>query len=534
MAGQTNIIVDGSSEMNLMKAIIDYINKKMNGSPSDKLKKEFAKWLGDKGLESCVLTIVKNQVATDLEDKIIKANIPYMTMKTPVGVAFIVKDEDKERFMQMQYDVLSMRPEFYAACTVNQAVARAKSEHQQQMAHIQVGSQSEAEELVSRINQEGKGVVASICHNPANGPFRYDVLININDAVKKNGADIVRLELQWALKQGDRDIFDMRSDQAAYDLNEMKIMLLELGMGHGVSIVDQMNTSDIRVDITPNGAVFKKRDQYGGWNEERRIPDDEGFTMPVFDVNDAAYHTSENKSRLAQFEMAMRAGIKDIRNMRVVTIEDADRMCCRTIEQAMDDIRIIDNLNNGINKYKYGSNQDNSGMFIPIMNVNRPTRPDISRNCNINNAQKRNYAWYKDKGESMVEAINEEAHRQALMVPGFDMMSPQMRRQVLIHMTEEILQKKELPTIKEYLYSPEAPTGTELFYENFVKNFTDQREVDGLNVDFLALSEIEGQPNRFKDYVVEIEEADKAKRRIEKEREREKEVEEEIEKEEEE
>lgn len=507
MAGQTNIVVDGQSEIALVKSIIDYISKRLNGSPSDELKKEFIKWLKGHDLASCNQTIVKKQVAEDIEKKLTEAKIPYMTMNTPVGIMFMTKGTDKERFLQIQHDVLCMRPEFYAACSVEQSLRRVKQENAQEMALIRVGTQAEAEELIARINQEGKGIVASMCHDPDRGPTGYDVLINTKDAIKKNGADVVRLELQWALKQSNRDINDFRSEQALYDLNEMKIMLSELGKGHGISIIDQMNTSNLRVDITPNGATFKQRGQYGGWNEVRTIPDDNDFEMPIFDPNNPLYHTEDNKSRLTQFEMALRAGIKDIHNMRVVGIENAERLCNRTLQQAAEDTKKIDALEG--NQWQYGIEAYENYQLDSTLNPNRRTRPDFNRNSNASAEQKKSYTIYKAQGEAMVEAINEEAHRQAGLIPGFDIMGPEKQRLALVNLTAEILEKRELPAITEFLHMSNASgVDTKTWYDNLINNFKDQIEQDGITVEFIKVRDIEGQPNRFRDYLVETKEAE--------------------------
>lgn len=220
-------------------------------------------------------------------------------------------------------------------------------------------------------------------------------------------------------------------------------------------------------------------------------------------------HTPENKQRLSQFEMALRAGIKDIHNIRVVDIASAERLCNRTFKQAKEDVEKIDSMPE--NTWKYGLENYDNYQFKTQLDPNRRTRPDFSRNTNATQQQKLEFAIYKAQGEAMINAVNEEAHRLAYLSPNFETASLKQKHQILSQTALRLLEEKELPAIREFLNInediPNNKVGTFVteWYNNLISNFKDQTEADGINVEFINVRDIKAQKKRFQDYYVETE-----------------------------
>lgn len=118
----TNIVMDGSETYELCQKLLKALEKGVEKAEKDKyaeMIKKIGGYVQNGG--QLYFNLTPGRYADRIEDKLDEAGIPYIKMPNGHGdVAFAVKEDDRDAFMQIQEDVFAVSTEYKQTITVKE------------------------------------------------------------------------------------------------------------------------------------------------------------------------------------------------------------------------------------------------------------------------------------------------------------------------------------------------------------------------------------------------------------------------------
>ena len=376
MAGQTNIIVDGSSEYEVVRQMLAFIDatlESMGKTEEAKMARKLLDYMGnDAG--KIIYKLVDNKYTEEFKERLKEEGIPYMMSHDNRGnAAFFVRDCDQEKFMTLQNDIFKLHSEFYAQMTVKEMCDIERRKGSKTVIELAVDNQPDADYLQAKLYSGEQGIVAAVADYPESDNQRKGYKMYVDpDSVFKDGkdlskaADLGTLEFEWAFERADPDYMDYQMDQSRYDKNEIDILMNALERGEHVCVVNEVNDQDnpYKIEFKYGTAMILQKQKDGRWRTERDLEIPKDFS---------------NKDEVRAFKAALRANLEKIHNMRVVTPERAEEIEKKTSDELKEEIMKEDQ-----DPYIYGIHKPKDVEYnITGVEEKRPHRPNIEYNLVI-------------------------------------------------------------------------------------------------------------------------------------------------------
>ena len=200
MAGNigTNVTTDGSSEMNLLKSILSEIEKWIDSremTEKAQLNKKMAEYLLQDKVPICASVPGKN--AKDLENLIIAQGIPYISFKNEASgdYLFIVREEDKEKFEQLQREAFSKDGSLFRSQTEKNMLEVGLHGKEKEVIKLTVKNDAEMSMLQAKLANQN--IVYGVCEIEG----EKSIVISPDDLARLNGKDLISFEMEWAMTQ---------------------------------------------------------------------------------------------------------------------------------------------------------------------------------------------------------------------------------------------------------------------------------------------------------------------------------------------
>lgn len=280
-----------------LRQILSWLSEKISEQPDKRgiLAKAFNKYISTPGSSACFQE-VEAKFAAEIEQKLQDMDIPYLMF--PVNgtnnYAFVVGEPDRERFVEIQMDVLSMSTEYARECTAMHVMNLAAKSMDSQVVKVSIGDPDML--IVAKQKAFESKLIAGVLdkYNSSGGGELY---LRKQDMFKANGHDLAEFEMRMALIQsyGDNSKEDLldRLEVAQYDASLSNDMVANILKGEDCVIG------------TPTGA-----------DENGRIPFPKQpyieFKNGVLEVNGTEVEGLEAlKREPAKLEMFITKSIKD-------------------------------------------------------------------------------------------------------------------------------------------------------------------------------------------------------------------------------
>ena len=284
MAGNigTNVTTDGSSEMNLLKSILSEIEKWIDSremTEKAQLNKKMAEYLLQDKVPICASVPGKN--AKDLENLIIAQGMPYISFKNEASgdYLFIVREEDKEKFEQLQREAFSKDGSLFRSQTEKNMLEVGLHGKEKEVIKLTVKNRAEMSMLQAKLANQN--IVYGVCEIDG----EQSIVISPDDLTRLNGKDLISFEMEWAMTQtyagktfgfgeneNDMNLNKLRKAQGAFDEDQIKTLLNK----EDCVITDVKGNPNYYIEKNKEVITVYKKDENGEWQQEAQLDGKDG------------------------------------------------------------------------------------------------------------------------------------------------------------------------------------------------------------------------------------------------------------------
>lgn len=258
MAGSTigtNIITDGSTEYELLKALLNEIEKILEEKGDNEYVKNL-KFLAARldGGGKLNYKLVQNKYVKELKDGLRNANIPYILMPNECGqTAIVVRDKDSQKFLEIQQRIFSRYTDYWKEQAVDNMVKNIETDPEYHRSKIPVLTfEDNAMRLICAQKLYGNSVVT--------GYMDGKTIVHPTSAYNKSG-DLVDVQLDMAMEQAKGDgytgynLLDIRKEQAKYDQETLSLFCRAFKDKKSISLWDASGRSKTGLSINRDGDI---------------------------------------------------------------------------------------------------------------------------------------------------------------------------------------------------------------------------------------------------------------------------------------
>lgn len=281
MAGTigTNVTADGSNEYDLVRSILTEIEKMIDSREINeraRLNRMMAEYLLQNNSPVCAS--VRKENAQDMENVLIAQGMPYISFPNDRGDRlFIVREEDKEKFFELQQFVYSRDGSLFASQTEENMLLAGEKEHEKTAIKLTVKSDAELSMLQAKLCNHD--IVYGICENK-NG--EHSVIISPH-LVREGKGDLISFEMEWAMTQtyagktfgsgtGKINLNKLRTKQGAYDEKQIHAIL----HNENAVLTDINGNSNYYIEKNKETVIVYKKDDNGDWQQEVKLDGEDG------------------------------------------------------------------------------------------------------------------------------------------------------------------------------------------------------------------------------------------------------------------
>lgn len=252
----TNVVADDNEMYQLIQGILNTWERLLQDKDNDiykKMIKDLGDYVGNKG--TLVYAVVPNKFIKDIEAQLQKEHISYMLLPTETGdMGIAVKDKDKDRFYEIQDNVMSLSTDYYAELTdPYKFLDFCKGNPRMKNLDVPVFEFSSNEaRLMAQINMNQRGVLPVYDDRNQKVYTVPDKLFDrdgdLVDAIFSTGADFARCEM-------DEDYKETKFAQVRYDRDTTNQFIQNFRNGKTCYLADIYNGSGIDLNIDYNGDI---------------------------------------------------------------------------------------------------------------------------------------------------------------------------------------------------------------------------------------------------------------------------------------
>ena len=252
----TNVVADDNEMYQLIQGILNTWERLLQDKDNDiykKMIKDLGDYVGNKG--TLVYAVVPQKFIKDIEAQLQKEHISYMLLPTETGdMGIAVKDKDKDRFYEIQDNVMSLSTDYYAELTdPYKFLDFCKSNPRMKNLDVPVFEFSSNEaRLMAQINMNQRGVLPVYDDRNQKVYTVPDKLFDkdgdLVDAIFSTGADFARCEM-------DEDYKETKFAQVRYDRDTTNQFIQNFRNGKSCYLADIYNGSGIDLNIDYNGDI---------------------------------------------------------------------------------------------------------------------------------------------------------------------------------------------------------------------------------------------------------------------------------------
>lgn len=251
----TNIVTDGSTEYELMKALLDGIaslfRDRRNGEYAKNLKVLAAHLDNGGKLE---YKLVENKYVKEFEQALKDFNIPYILMPNENGeTAIATRDTDREQFLEIQQRIFSRYTDYWKEQAVDNIIENVQADPEYRHVKIPVLTFEENEmRLIAAQKLYGNGVVTG---------YKDNKTVVHPSSVYNKGGDLIDAQLDMAMEQakGDGikgyDLLTIRKAQAKYDQETLTAFCKAFKEKRSIALWDAGGRSKVGLSINRNGDI---------------------------------------------------------------------------------------------------------------------------------------------------------------------------------------------------------------------------------------------------------------------------------------
>lgn len=252
----TNVVADDNEMYQLIQGILNTWERLLQDKDNDiykKMIKDLGDYVGNKG--TLVYAVVPQKFIKDIEAQLQKEHISYMLLPTETGdMGIAVKDKDKDRFYEIQNNVMSLSTDYYAELTdPYKFLDFCKGNPRMKNLDVPVFEFSSNEaRLMAQINMNQRGVLPVYDDRNQKVYTVPDKLFDkdgdLVDAIFSTGADFARCEM-------DEDYKETKFAQVRYDRDTTNQFIQNFRNGKSCYLADIYNSSGIDLNIDYNGDI---------------------------------------------------------------------------------------------------------------------------------------------------------------------------------------------------------------------------------------------------------------------------------------
>lgn len=252
----TNVVADDNEMYQLIQGILNTWERLLQDKDNDiykKMIKDLGDYVGNKG--TLVYAVVPQKFIKDIEAQLQKEHISYMLLPTETGdMGIAVKDKDKDRFYEIQDNVMSLSTDYYAELTdPYKFLDFCKGNPRMKNLDVPVFEFSSNEaRLMAQINMNQRGVLPVYDDRNQKVYTVPDKLFDkdgdLVDAIFSTGADFARCEM-------DKDYKETKFAQVRYDRDTTNQFIQNFRNGKSCYLADIYNGSGIDLNIDYNGDI---------------------------------------------------------------------------------------------------------------------------------------------------------------------------------------------------------------------------------------------------------------------------------------
>ena len=252
----TNVVADDNEMYQLIQGILNTWERLLQDKDNDiykKMIKDLGDYVGNKG--TLVYAVVPQKFIKDIEAQLQKEHISYMLLPTETGdMGIAVKDKDKDRFYEIQDNVMSLSTDYYAELTdPYKFLDFCKGNPRMKNLDVPVFEFSSNEaRLMAQINMNQRGVLPVYDDRNQKVYTVPDKLFDkdgdLVDAIFSTGADFARCEM-------DEDYKETKFAQVRYDRDTTNQFIQNFRNGKSCYLADIYNGSGIDLNIDYNGDI---------------------------------------------------------------------------------------------------------------------------------------------------------------------------------------------------------------------------------------------------------------------------------------
>lgn len=258
MAGSTigtNIVTDGSTEYELLKALLSglayFIDHQKDNEYAKNLKDLVNHLNGGGKLE---YKLVENKYVKELEKGLKEEKIPYILMPNENGeTAIAIRDKNTESFLDIQQRVFSRYTDYWKEQAVDNIITNVKEDPEFKRSKIPVLSfEDNAMRLIAAQKLYGNNVVTG---------YKDGKTIIHPTSVYNKGGDLIDAQLDMAMEQckgdgiKDYDLLSVRKAQAKYDQEMLSEFCKAYKSHKSISLWDAQGRSTVGLSINQNGDI---------------------------------------------------------------------------------------------------------------------------------------------------------------------------------------------------------------------------------------------------------------------------------------
>lgn len=252
----TNIAADENDVYNLIQGVLNALDKGLQNHEKDKYKQmieNLGKYVGEGG--SLAYAVIPQKFTKEMEERLQAAKIDYMLLPIENGMGIAVKDCDKEKFYEIQQQILEVSTEYNKEVTNPQLfldyINSNPKYRKEDIPTIQCSSKFARQLFQNNLYLAG----ITPCYDE-----KKDVLYVIPDKIVDKGGDLVDaiyltgIDLARCELMPDYKI--LKQDQITYDRQVLNDFIKQAKTGKYVSMDDCYGTSNTSIYTDKSGNIM--------------------------------------------------------------------------------------------------------------------------------------------------------------------------------------------------------------------------------------------------------------------------------------
>ena len=319
----TNIIATGQPELDVLKRVVDFLEQMALKDPKDPRMKCYQKFYGKfmkQGQDHVKYKLVQNQYAKELEEGLVKAGVPYMAFSDGYGnTAFLMMDEDHEKFLEIFMENAKHHAEFYRENTPDEMLRMENNRGISHIMKLEFDNEYDFNAFRNKAFSNGQGYV--LATEMING--KYIAYASAKDCFTE---DAFKEDIPSTLLRMDADRVGpnvaIKHDQIDYDNMVEASIINRLRNGEDIAIVDRVNNKSDYFECK-NGQIhfFEYSEELQGFQESR---------LPIDIPTGKAW---DDEKTVAAFSASLSINLANVKNMTILSPEESNQFFAKTVSE---------------------------------------------------------------------------------------------------------------------------------------------------------------------------------------------------------